>query len=87
MLACAKGLGFRLEIADYVPRWVNSDPVRVRQILANFANNALKFTAKGLIDVRIASLPDGRLRIEVKDTGPGVPESLMPPALQALFAS
>lgn len=78
VLAHAKGLGFRLEIADNVPRWVNSDPVRVRQILANFANNALKFTAQGLIDVHIAALPDGRLRIEVKDTGPGVPESLMP---------
>jgi len=78
VLARAKGLAFKLEIGPDVPRWVNSDPVRVRQILANFANNALKFTARGLIDIRITAHPDGRVRMDVADTGPGVPEKLMP---------
>jgi len=81
-LARAKGLAFRFEIDEGVPRWVNSDPVRVRQILANFANNALKFTARGMIEVRVLALPGGRVRIEVTDTGPGVPVRLLPRLFQ-----
>ena len=81
-LARAKGLAFRFEIDEGVPRWVNSDPVRVRQILANFANNALKFTARGMIDVRVLALEGTRVRIEVTDTGLGVPERLLPRLFQ-----
>jgi PAS domain S-box-containing protein len=81
-LARAKGLAFRLEIADDVPRWVNSDPVRVRQIISNFSNNALKFTAKGVIGIRVLCLPSGMVRLEVVDTGPGVPPHLLPRLFQ-----
>jgi CheY-like chemotaxis protein len=81
-LARAKGLTFRLEIADDVPRWVNSDPVRVRQIISNFSNNALKFTAKGVIGIRVLCLPSGMVRLEVVDTGPGVPPHLLPRLFQ-----
>jgi PAS domain S-box-containing protein len=81
-LARAKGLAFRFEIDERVPRWVNGDPVRVRQILANFANNALKFTARGMIDLRVLALAGTRVRIEVTDTGPGVPAHLLPRLFQ-----
>jgi PAS domain S-box-containing protein len=81
-LAAAKGLGFRLEIGADVPHWVNGDPVRLRQILGNFANNALKFTRRGRIDVKVAALPGGRLRLEVHDTGPGVAAELVPRLFQ-----
>jgi CheY-like chemotaxis protein len=48
------------------------DPVRLRQILTNYLNNALKFTRQGGIAVA-ASLPRvGWLRVEVSDTGPGI---------------
>ena len=77
-LARAKGLGFRLAIADGVPRWVNGDPVRVRQILGNYISNALKFTERGMIDVSVSALPSDRLRLEVSDTGMGVTPQLLP---------
>jgi PAS domain S-box-containing protein len=76
-LARAKGLQFRLAIDDGVPRWVSGDPVRVRQILGNYASNALKFTEQGRIEVTVVALPEGRVRIEVSDSGPGVAEGLM----------
>ena len=77
-LARAKGLGFRLEVESGVPRWVDSDPVRVRQILANFVNNALKFTERGMIEVRVSVKGPGCVRMEVVDTGMGVPAGLLP---------
>jgi PAS domain S-box-containing protein len=81
-LARAKGLGFRLEIGDGVPRWVNGDPVRLRQILGNYASNALKFTERGMIDVTVTALPAARVRLEVSDTGPGVAPQLLPRLFQ-----
>ncbi|HJV63184.1 MAG TPA: ATP-binding protein [Albitalea sp.] len=81
-LSRAKGLAFSLDIAPGVPRWVNGDPVRLRQILGNFANNALKFTARGTIEVTVGAPREGRLRIEVSDTGPGVAAELMPRLFQ-----
>jgi signal transduction histidine kinase/CheY-like chemotaxis protein len=53
------------------------DSVRLRQCLFNVVGNALKFTERGGVDVRLAYLGDGdarRLRCEVEDTGIGVPE-------------
>jgi PAS domain S-box-containing protein len=77
-LARAKGLGFRLEIGAGVPQWVAGDPVRLRQILANYMSNALKFTERGAIEAALRRLPDGRLRIQVRDSGPGVDPALQP---------
>jgi CheY-like chemotaxis protein len=53
------------------------DSVRLRQCLFNVVGNALKFTERGGVEVRLAYLGDGlarRLRCEVEDTGIGVPE-------------
>ena len=81
-LARAKGLAFRLHLGADVPRWVNGDPVRLRQILGNFANNALKFTDRGLIEVSITAPEAGQVRLEVSDTGPGVAAELLPRLFQ-----
>jgi signal transduction histidine kinase len=74
----ASGLGsgaVRIELAcdDSIAL---ADARRVRQVLTNFVSNALKFTRRGRVSVRIAS--DGaRVRVEVEDTGPGIaPEDL-----------
>jgi CheY-like chemotaxis protein len=71
-LADARGLLFGFERDAGVPRWVWGDPVRVRQVLGNFLNNALKFTAKGSVQLRACVDAGGKLRFEVEDTGPGI---------------
>ena len=81
-LARAKGLAFRLDIGAGVPHWVSGDPVRLRQILGNYASNALKFTDRGLIEVTVSTLPGDRVLLEVGDTGPGVAPPLLPRLFQ-----
>lgn len=64
-----------LEIAWAAPAGigaVTADEGRLRQILLNFAGNAVKFTADGGVLVTVAETPSGRLRFTVRDTGPGV---------------
>lgn len=53
------------------PAQVIGDPTRVRQIVSNLLSNALKFTRFGRVDVRL-SAQDGRVKIEVCDTGIGI---------------
>ena len=55
------------------PALVLGDPTRVRQIVSNLLSNALKFTRFGRVDVRLSTLGEG-VRIEVCDTGIGIPQ-------------
>jgi CheY-like chemotaxis protein len=59
-----------------VPALVSGDPVRVRQVLANFLSNALKFTAAGSVAVEVDARPGGHVRLAVRDTGPGIDAAL-----------
>lgn len=82
-----KGLEFASIIAPDVPRKLHGDPGRLRQILSNLVANSIKFSEHGEVVVRLqlvdnqvsepqASGPGGRavkLRIEVSDTGIGIP--------------
>jgi len=65
-----------------VPQWAVGDAGRVRQILTNLVGNAVKFTERGdiVIRVRIAERTEHHitLRFEVKDTGIGVAEDVLP---------
>lgn len=54
--------------------WVKSDPQMLRRILQNFLSNALRYTGEGRVLIGCRHLKD-QLRIEVWDTGPGIPES------------
>jgi len=69
-----KGLDLIFDMDPACPRWVNGDPNRLRQILINMLGNAIKFTEKGEVMIRL--LPDGampdRIRLEVRDTGIGI---------------
>jgi two-component system, sensor histidine kinase len=56
-----------------VPQWVEGDPGRLRQVLMNLVGNALKFTEKGEVVVRV-SCAAAALRFEVRDTGIGIRE-------------
>jgi CheY-like chemotaxis protein len=48
----------------------------VRQILANFLSNALKFTERGSVALRLSAATEERVRVEVQDSGVGVPDTL-----------
>jgi PAS domain S-box-containing protein len=74
----AKGLEFDLEGVNEVPRCVITDESKVRQILMNVLGNAVKFTEKGGIILRVAAVrrpsDEMLLKVEVQDTGPGIAE-------------
>jgi PAS domain S-box-containing protein len=74
--AAARGLKFSVDQDPSVPATIVGDEVRVKQVLKNLLENSIKFTQKGRIALRLRSDDDGRLRVEVEDTGIGVPESL-----------
>ncbi len=74
-LADTKGLEMSVELDSDLPPVVIGDPVRVRQILSNYLNNALKFTESGGIRLSVLWSRARRLRFEVTDTGPGIDES------------
>jgi signal transduction histidine kinase/CheY-like chemotaxis protein len=69
-----KGVELALEIDPQTPPWLEGDPLRVRQILMNLVSNALKFTERGSVCVRIAPLSARGLVIEVADSGIGMTE-------------
>ncbi len=73
--ARTKHLSLQLELAPDVPQWVISDPVRLRQILNNLLGNAIKFTERGSVHLRVShQVSEGALstvRFEVQDTGIG----------------
>ena len=75
-LASSQGLGFALDADPGLPQWVLGDAVRVRQILANFLQNALKFCATGSVRLVARAGAPGWVRFEVQDTGPGIPPEI-----------
>jgi signal transduction histidine kinase/ActR/RegA family two-component response regulator len=71
----AKGLYLRLKV-DPAIGWAMVDPIRLRQSLFNLIGNAVKFTLKGGVEVRLTAQGEGarrKLRFEVQDTGVGIP--------------
>ena len=79
--AAAKGVQVVVDVGD-VPHWLRGDPTRLRQALLNFASNAVKFTPRGRIDLRARLLESADaqvlVRIEVCDTGVGIPAAALP---------
>ena len=71
--ASAKGLELLVHIEPDVPPVILGDPTRLRQILTNLVNNAVKFTPSGKVLVNVSRTPAGRLLFAVRDTGIGIP--------------
>lgn len=73
-----KGLDFNLQYDNALPELVKADPARLGQIIANLADNAVKFTQTGGVGIIVA--PDGykdakaMIRFTVHDTGVGIPK-------------
>ncbi|MDJ0839856.1 MAG: PAS domain S-box protein [Acidobacteriota bacterium] len=76
-----KGLYLHFRKTSEVPRYIRSDPGKIRQILINLLGNALKFTREGGVSVMLAASPEEgrdvshRLQINVMDTGPGIAQA------------
>ncbi len=70
-IAEEKGLTVELRIAKGVPSGVRVDELKVRQILVNLGGNGIKFTRKGSVTFDV-SWSEGRLTVQVIDTGPGM---------------
>lgn len=74
-----KGLKLSYEIDPDIPKFLNSDPTRLRQVLLNFIGNAIKFTDRGSVTLLIRHITfkkdnEKYIRFEVKDTGIGLSE-------------
>ncbi|GAB3250027.1 ATP-binding protein [Chitinimonas naiadis] len=77
-----KGLSLSLELAAGLPRHIEADERRLRQVLLNLVGNAIKFTRYGAVSIS-ASLADGKLLdVLVSDTGIGIE----PHQLSSIFA-
>ena len=76
--AAGKNLQFSIEWTNEVPRFVVVDESKLRQVLINLLGNAVKFTDQGGVAVRIGVMETDvsqvNLKVEVEDTGPGIPD-------------
>lgn len=79
--ADAKGVAVNLYTSNQVPEHVTGDPVRLRQIVINLLNNAVKFTHEGQVSITLTELPDNHVSFKVEDTGIGI----QPSQIQNIF--
>lgn len=78
--AHSKGLELLLNLSPNLPRFIYADDVRLRQILVNLLTNAIKFTERGEVELKVEKRDEGLqegvpvlFRFSVKDTGIGIP--------------
>lgn len=73
-----KGLNFRVQIDEKLPRYVITDAVRLRQVIVNILSNAVKFTPEGevFLNAELISRSNGinKVKISVRDSGIGISE-------------
>ncbi len=71
--AQSKGLALESVFEPDTPRFIRADPTRLRQVIVNMLGNAVKFTLRGSVVLRLRRAKAcGGLRVEVADTGPGI---------------
>ena len=88
-LASNRGLEFRCEIDESLPRLVRGDRDRLRQALVNICGNALKFTEAGMVEFRLLkknqSKTEVNLCFEVEDTGIGISNEQLDKIFQPFY--
>src|SRR5690606_38407716 len=74
-----KGLELNYLIYSDVPLHIQSDPLRLKQVLTNLINNAIKFTERGSVNVRVSVISQNNnragIRFEIQDTGIGMSDA------------
>ena len=79
LMAEQKGLYLHFDLDGELPQWILVDGTRLRQVLWNLTGNAIKFTERGGVTLRVmlTPLPDQQLhlRFDVEDTGIGIPQA------------
>lgn len=76
-----KNLEFLVQIEETIPNGLLGDDVRIRQILVNLLNNAIKYTEKGSVSLVVSGKctdKGEKLHFEIRDTGIGIKEEDMP---------
>jgi signal transduction histidine kinase/DNA-binding response OmpR family regulator/CHASE3 domain sensor protein len=74
-IAREKNLALNVNITPEAPALIETDKMRLEQILKNLLSNALKFTARGAVTLEVSSVPEDAslVRFAVRDTGIGIP--------------
>ncbi len=87
VLSRHKKLDIIRELDPNIPEFLIGDPVRIRQILVNLINNAIKFTFQGRITtaVKVLNITDGicELQFSVRDQGVGIPKDKLETIFEA----
>ena len=90
LMAREKELKLSVSHDPDLPRWVRTDPVRLRQVLVNLVGNAIKFTERGFVELSVELLErtasdhgKQRFRFVVRDSGPGISSEEIPALFDA----
>jgi len=75
-IANEKGVSFNINLDEALPSRIETDKMRLEQVLKNLVSNALKFTSRGSVTLSISTLKENNsfLAFSVKDTGIGIPK-------------
>jgi two-component system, chemotaxis family, CheB/CheR fusion protein len=76
--AAEKGLALEVEFDGPLPETIETDPTRVKQVLINLVENAIKFTEEGAVRIVVTLLrEEAKLRMDVVDSGPGIEDAML----------
>ncbi len=73
-VAKQKKISFKTKISADCPEFIESDRMRLEQVIKNLISNSLKFTEKGSVELSISKDTDGKIEFSVTDTGIGIAE-------------
>ncbi|MFY0598874.1 MAG: tetratricopeptide repeat protein [Cyclobacteriaceae bacterium] len=86
-LAVEKGIALNLDLDDKISSHYKMDETRITQILGNIVSNAIKFTDKGSVDIKISLVEskgqNDTLRFSVSDTGIGIAKDFLPEVFES----
>jgi signal transduction histidine kinase/DNA-binding NarL/FixJ family response regulator/HPt (histidine-containing phosphotransfer) domain-containing protein len=87
-VAKKKGIEFKLEVEGSMPEALYGDDVRLRQVLTNICGNAVKFTEKGSVTLKVITSEETKtITLEIKDTGMGIRKEDIPRLFHAFEQS